>query len=83
MVAVGVDNSVAITQAHIFKKESRLDFFPSKNEWVGSLGTCWSLPHAVCEAPLLLVSMGIIVVSKGTWYGTTTQAGARGARGAR
>jgi hypothetical protein len=41
----------------------------------------WSLPHAVCEAPLLLVSMGIIVVSKGTWYGTTTQAGARaGAR---
>ncbi len=37
----------------------------------------WSLPHAVCEAPLLLVSMGNIVVSKGTWYyGTTTQAGA-------
>ena len=36
-----------------------------------------SLPHTVCEGPLLLVSMGVMLLSKGTWYGTTAQAGGR------
>ncbi len=69
-----------LSTPHTFSNKLQAAFFfvPNKKENV------LSLPHTVCEGPLLLVSMGVMLMSKGTWYGTTAQAGGRPAdRGAR
>ena len=66
----GVD--YVVNTPHFFKQIAGWIFFLfNKKENV------LSLPHTVCEGPLLLVSMGVMLLSKGTWYGTTAQAGGR------
>ena len=61
----GVD--YVVNTPHFFKQIAGWIFFLfNKKENV------LSLPHTVCEGPLLLVSMGVMLLSNGTWYGTLT-----------